>query len=281
MKFERILYVAGKTILIKEKAKRQRVKGEKRMPKSDLTQEKVWEYNLRQAIFNLTLFLNANFRTGDWNIKLTFKDDVEIEMAKMSWERFIRKLRDLCKKENILLKWIQVPHIAGNRCHFHFICNQEVPIGLIRKAWTCGNVIEKSHLWDNPNFYQFAFYLMHEARDLRTLKQGEEVPFTRRYSGSRNLAKPQGKKEDLSRGDIEAEPKPMKGYIIDGEVQRYENLINGAPCREYIQVSITEEPRIKRWNKGTMATGERMPFYKLLEEAYKEYQENMFDSLDI
>ena len=69
-------------------------------------------------------------------------------------------------------------------------------------------------------------------------------------------------------------------YMIDGEVQRYENLVNGMPCREYIQVSIEEEPRIKRWKKGTMVTGERMPFAKLLREAYREFQENMFDSLE-
>ena len=68
--------------------------------------------------------------------------------------------------------------------------------------------------------------------------------------------------------------------MIDGEVQRYENLINGAPCREYIQVSVEEEPRIKRWKKGTMVTGEHMPFAKLLREAYREFQEDMFDSLE-
>ena len=54
----------------------------------------------------------------------------------------------------------------------------------------------------------------------------------------------------------------------------------GSPCREYIQISVEEEPRIKRWNKGTMVTGERMPFAKLLREAYREFQENMFDSLE-
>ena len=281
-KFERIIYIAGKTLMIKEKAKRIRVKGEKRMPKSSITAEKVWEYNLRQAIFNLAVLLNANFRPGDWSLQLTFAESMAIDEVKAARDKCMRKLRDLCKKEGIAFKWILVPHVAGDRYHFHLICNQEVPYALIKKAWVYGVAFEKAHLWDNPNYYQLAFYLMHEARELRDLKAGgeEEIPFTKRYSCSRNLIKPEPYKEDLTRCDIEAEPKARKGYILDGEVQRYENLVNGMPCREYIQVSIEEEPRIKRWKKGTMATGERMTFAKLLREAYREFQENMFDSLD-
>lgn len=282
-KFERIIYRAGRTLLIKEKAKRVRVKGEKRMPKMSITAEKVWEYNLRLAIFDLTLLLNANFRPGDWSIKLTFEKDLTIEEVKAARDKCMRKLRDLCKKENITLKWILVPHVAGKKYHFHLICNQEVPYALIKKAWTSGHAIEKARLWDNPNYYQLAYYLMHEARALRDLKakDEEEVPFTKRYSSSRNLIKPQPDKEELARCDIEEDPKPRKGYIIDGEVQRYENLINGLPCREYIQVSIEEIPRYRKSNKATMATGERMPFARLLREAYEEHQENLFGSLDI
>lgn len=288
-KFERIIYRAGRTLLIKEKAKRVRVKGEKRMPKVAFTTEKVWEYNLRMAIFDLTLLLNANFRPGDWSIKLTFEKDLTIEEVKAARDKCIRKLRDLCKKENITLKWILVPHVAGKKYHFHLICNQEVPYALIKKAWTSGHAIEKARLWDNPNYYQLAFYLMHEARELRDLKteSEEDIPFTKRYSSSRNLAKPEPDKEELMRCDIEAEPKPRKGYIIDGEVQRYENLINGMPCREYIQVSVEEVPRYRKSSRATMATGERMPFAKLLRQAYEEseayrgIQEDMFDSLNI
>ena len=282
-KFERIIYRAGRTLLIKEKAKRVRVKGEKRMPKMSITAEKVWEYNLRLAIFDLTLLLNANFRPGDWSIKLTFEKELTIEEVKAARDKCMRKLRDLCKKENITLKWILVPHVAGKKYHFHLICNQEVPYALIKKAWTSGHAIEKARLWDNPNYYQLAFYLMHEARALRDLKakEEEEIPFTKRYSSSRNLIKPQPDKEELTRCDIGADPKPRKGYIIDGEVQRYENLINGLPCREYIQVSVEEKPRYRKSSKVVMATGERMPFAKLLREAYKEYQENLFDSLSL
>lgn len=280
MKFERLSYLAGRTILVKEKVKRERVKGEKRAPKSQMTIEKVWEANLRQAIFELTLKLNANFRPGDRNLKLTFDEIPSIEEAKNARDKFTRKLRDLCKKENIELKWIIVPHIAGKRYHFHFICNREVPIELVKKAWVYGLIIEKAALWDNPNYYQLAAYLMHEARALKNLKAEEEIPFTKRYSGSRNLTKPEAHREELTRLDMDQDPKPRKGYVIDGEVQEYENLINGAPVREYIQVSINDEPRIKRW-KTTTATGERMPYAKLIREAYREIQEDIFDSLNL
>lgn len=280
MKFERLSYLAGRTILVKEKVKRERVKGEKRAPKSQMTIEKVWEANLRQAIFELTLKLNANFKPGDRNLKLTFDEMPSIEEVKNARDKFTRKLRDLCKKENIELKWIIVPHIAVKRYHFHFICNREVPLELIKKAWGNGLVIEKASLWDNPNYYQLAAYLMHEARALKSLKEEEEIPFTKRYSGSRNLVKPEAHREELTRLDMDQDPKPRKGYVIDGEVQEYENLINGAPVREYIQVSINDEPRIKRW-KTTTATGERMPYAKLIREAYREIQEDIFDSLNL
>ena len=278
MKFERQSYIAGKTILVREKVKRTREKGEKRAPKTNITIDQVWESNLRQAIFELTLKLNTNFRPGDWNLKLTFEEDVTLADAKQARDKFTRKLRDLCKARSIELKWIIVPHVSGKRCHFHFIANSEVPLALIKTAWTAGLVIEKAHLWDNPNYYQMASYLMHEARELRELKAGEtEVPFTKRYSGSRNLDRPELIVEDMQRIDMEDEPRARKGFIIDGEVQRYENLINGAPCREYIQVSIEDNPRIRKWKKATKATGERMPFAKLLREAYQEYQLELFD----
>ena len=279
MKFIRELYIAGKTIMVKEKHKRKKSEGQKRSPKTMPTTEQVWEANLRQAIFRLTLILNTNFKPGDWNLELTFAEELAIEEVKMAKDRFTRKLRDLCQKEGILLKWVIVPHIAGKKYHFHLICNQEVPLAIIKKAWVKGHVFEKSHLWDNPNYYRLAFYLMHEARALKAKKDEEEIPFTKRFSTSRTCVMPDGKREEIARGAIESDPKPFKGYLIDGEVQQYENLINGAPCREYIQVSYEEEPRIRKWYKGTMTTGERMPFVKMLREAYKEYQESMFDSL--
>ena len=284
MKFERLTFYAGKTILIKEKAKRTIEPGRKRAPKMQFTSDQVWEYNLRQAIFNLALILNANFVPGDWNLMLTFKEGATMEEVKAARDRFVRKLRDLCKKEGIEFKWVLVPHITGGKYHFHMISNKEVPLRLIKKAWKAGEVIEKAHMWDNPNYYQLASYLMHEARELRDRKQTseEEIPFTKRYSHSRNLYKPVGEPTELTRLDMEAEPTARKGYMIDGEVQHYENFINGAPCREYVQVSITDgKTRMKRRNKGTMATGERMPFYKLLKQAYREQQESMFDSLEL
>lgn len=283
MKFERLIYVAGETLLIKEKVKRIIEKGKKRAPKSNYTTEQVWEYNLRQAIFNLALLLNTNFRPGDLNIKLTIAGEMTLEEIKAARDKCMRKLRELCKAEGITLKWILVPHIAGGRYHFHLIMNKEVPIELVRKAWRTGQVIEKDHLWANPNYYQLAAYLMHEARELKELKQnsepGEEIPFTKRFSHSRNLVKPQPRKEELTRLDMEAEPKARKGYMIDGEVQRYENFINGTPCREYIQVLVEGKPRLRF--KGTMATGERMPFQKLLRQAYREQQESFFESFEI
>ena len=152
MKFERLTFYAGKTILIKEKAKRTIEPGRKRAPKMQFTTDQVWEYNLRQAIFNLALILNANFVPGDWNLMLTFKEGATMEEVKAARDRFVRKLRDFCKKEDIEFKWVLVPHITGGKYHFHMISNKEVPLRLIKRAWKAGEVIEKAHMWDNPNY---------------------------------------------------------------------------------------------------------------------------------
>jgi len=98
----------------------------------------------------------------------------------------------------------------------------------------------------------------------------------KRYTTSRNIVIPEGKEEIISRKNIEDEPQSLKDYQIDQDsVQIYENEITGSICREYIMVSTTETPRIKKWRTGVTAKGERINFSKALREAYTEIQESI------
>ena len=67
-------------------------------------------------------------------------------------------------------------------------------------------------------------------------------------------------------------------YEIDEDsIQVYENDIVDTICREYIMISTTDNPRIKKWRKGTTITGEYINYSKALREAYSEYQEEFKD----
>ena len=62
MGYIREVYEAGQTLIIRERMKRRVEYQRKRAPKTQPTSEKVWHYNLKQAIFKLTLILNENFK---------------------------------------------------------------------------------------------------------------------------------------------------------------------------------------------------------------------------
>lgn len=267
MQIVRKIWVAGKTIIIKESPKRKSAPGQKRAPKVNMTSEKVWAANLKQAIFKLTLALNNNFKAGDHHLQLTYKIEPSAEEAKKDRERFVRKLKRECKKADLELKWIMVTERKQKRIHHHVVCSN-VPMNIITKCWPHG-IVFHNPLWDNPNYEDLAIYLLKEAS--RGFEEDDKI-FARRYTTSRNIVMPECQEQEMSRVDLDEEPKPFKGYYIDGEVEKYEHEITRLTCRKYIQVSLDEEPRIKKWYKGVTVPEERINWSKLLREAYTETQ---------
>lgn len=267
MKILRKLYLAGQTIVIRETPSRKIEKGKKRAPKKNLTSEEVWKNNLKNAIFNLTLILNHNFMPGDHHLQLTYEFEPTLEQGKKDRQAFTRKLTAECRKLGIDFKWVAVTEYKGKRIHHHIICTG-VPMDIIKKCWTHG-IVFHNPLWDNPNYKDLANYLLKEASKLY---QSEGKIFKRRYNTSRNIVIPEEHPEELSRIDLEAEPKPLKDYYIDGEVERYEHAITRLTCREYVLVPLTEEPRIKNWKKCNTTPEERINYSKLLRNAYHEHQ---------
>ena len=263
--------VAGLTVITRERVKRKVEKGVKRAPKQNITSEKVWLNNLRYAIFNLTVILNANFKGGDQLLLLTYTAEPSKDEYKRLLEKFLRDIRRECRKNKIDFKRVAVTERIGTRIHHHIVCNN-IPIDMVKKCWPHGRVFHKP-LWDYPNYADLANYLLKQAAKLH-MEEGNISK--KRYTTSRNIIVPESKEEIIQRGDIEAEPKPSKDYQIDQDsVQIYENEITGSICREYIMVSTTETPRIKKWRTGVTAKGERINFSKALREAYTEIQESI------
>lgn len=280
MGYIREVYVAGKTILVREKIKRNVPKGQKRAPKSQVTSDKVWWYNLKQATFKLTLLLNANFNPGDHHLQLTYneqpKDRAEAEADR---KKFIRKVTADCKKAGIEFKWVAVTEKSkkGN-LHHHIICS-DIPMNIIKKNWPKEEkgIVFHNPLWDNPNYSKLAEYLLKEAASFH---KEEGLISKRRYNHSKNLVMPVGKQEEISRRSMDEEPKAFKDYAIDEDtVQVYENELIDTKCREYIMISLTDTPRLKKWSKGTQTTGEYVNYSKALREAYSELQESFWEEL--
>lgn len=270
---KRTIYIAGSTIVVKERAARKHPKGQKRDGKKKLTSEAVWRNNLREAIFNLTLILNNNFKPGDHHLQLTYKiEPTDRKAAREDLKKFTRKLRAECKKEGLPLKWVAVTERCGKagrrRYHHHVICSY-IPARIILKCWPYGHVFHNP-LWDNPNYQRLASYLLKEAA---ALHEEEGLISKHRYSRSRNIIVPEGKEEKISRADQADAPRAFKGYFIDADsVEAYENEITQTRSRSYVMISATEKPRLKRWNRGVTVTGEYINYTKALREAYKELQ---------
>lgn len=279
MGYIRETYIAGKTIVVRERMKRITDKGKRRAPKTQPTSEKVWLYNLKQAIFKLTLVLNNNFKPQDHHLQLTYKlEPKSRQEAKEDRRRFLRKLSAECKKNGLEFKWVAVTERTGGRFHHHIVCSN-IPVALIKKCWPKDEkgIVFHNPLWDNPNYAKLAEYLLKEAA---TLHAEEGVISKKRYTTSRNIVIPQGREEEITRKNIEDEPKALKGYQIDEDsMQFFENELTDTVCREYIMISLEEIPRLKRWNKGTITTGESINWAKQLRESYREVQENFWTEI--
>ena len=130
MGYIRETYIAGKTIVVRERMKRITDKGKRRAPKTQPTSEKVWLYNLKQAIFKLTLVLNNNFKPQDHHLQLTYKLEPECRQeAKEDRRKFLRKLSAECKKSGLEFKWVAVTERTGGRFHHHIVCSN-IPVAL-------------------------------------------------------------------------------------------------------------------------------------------------------
>lgn len=256
MKVIRETIVAGKTIIQSYRAsvRMKTVKGEKRKPKCNPTPESVRKVNLKNAVKNLTALLNANFTGRDYHLTLTYAgEEPTKEKAKTNLNNFMRRMKYYCDTHDLEWKWVAVTEYENHRIHHHVVCSGIDP-QVIHSKWTCGFVNFKS-LDDDGNYYRLAEYLIKETE--KTFRQPDSVN-KKRYTSSRNLIIPEIKKEVVSERMLNRDPVALKGYYIDQDtVNRYEHSILGVECLEYIQISLDETPRVKRWSKGQKTLKEK------------------------
>lgn len=245
--FYRDTIVAGKTIMRSLKAVA-RIDSEtkKRKAKTNPTSEAVRKINFNNAVKILAAKLNHNFKPGDYHLTLTYKEAASTDEAQKALNKFIRNIRNYCKKEGIEFKWVAVTEYRHKRLHHHIVMTK-IDTSVINKYWKHGYEYQVS-LDDTGNYKKLAEYLLKETE--KTFRD-DDSPVKRRYSTSRNVAMPEIKREKVTGREVYKEIKALKGYYIDEDtVRRYEHAILGVECLEYTMISIDDEPRIKRWPKG-------------------------------
>lgn len=251
--------VAGSTIFVKVKqGRKKRTPGEKRQQREKATPEDIEKINQKNAERILAILINYNFKCGDLHIVLTYSgEEPSKEQAKKNLEKFKRDLAKLYREKELSLKWVTATEYENKRIHHHIVCSGGVDIIDIAKIWPHG-FIRPTYLDKTGDYRKLASYLIKETS--KTFRKTDAVS-RRRYNCSRSIERPEPKKEAVSSSQL-VEPKPVQGYYIDQDsIYCGKNPICGRPYIEYVMVSLTEEPRIKKWNRGKKT--------KLRSESYK------------
>lgn len=256
--FKRFTTVAGRTIITRY-TDSSRLKTEKaRRPKTNPTPEAVAKINAINQERKLTAEINHNFGSGDLWITLAYPAKVTIDEAMKRIEKFKRNLRTLCKKMGLTYKLIEATGIGkqSGKPHHHLVVNKEITREMIKRYWP-EEYTHIEYLWASGNYRRVAKYMLDNA------SSAQRGIHKKAWRSSRTIVKPETKKETLKRKPFGRIPdpedlKPRKGYTIDRDsIRIYEHKITEEICVEYIEVSLTEEPRLKRYGKGTRTGPEK------------------------
>lgn len=258
--YKRFTTIAGKTIITRytDSSRSKTEKGRK--PKTNPTTAAVAKVNAINQERNLTMELNHNFRPGDLWLTLSYPEMVSLEEAMKRIERFKRNLRNLCKRKGILYKLIESTGIGeqSGKPHHHIVINKEITRDMIIKYWDEPQVHQEI-LWSSGNYRRVANYMLKNALSTKDRRGNHK----KAWRSSRTVTRPETKKEELKRRPFSRTPDPedltpRKGYAIDRDsIRIYPHAITEEICIEYIEVSLEEEPRLKRYSKGRRTDPER------------------------
>ena len=146
--------------------------GATRSEKMKDTKESQKKINLRKAITELTILMNANFVPGDYHITLTYERDKRaetVEEAKRDRKIVLDRLRRRKKKEKEICKYIVVTEVGvRGALHHHMVMNQ-VTVEWIRQAWKHGR-IDIRPLDDTGQYSKLAEYFAYYTIRIRELE---------------------------------------------------------------------------------------------------------------
>ena len=227
------------------------VKAKRRKPYRS-TPESMKKYNQvcrERAIIRL---VNANFAQGDLYITLKYTAGCrpDVPQAKEEKRRFLRALRDICRKEGQPLRYVFTTEIGERGGIHHHAILGAMDVRGVEKLWkraTEGRGNLHFEFLYGGDFSKLAKYFVGER--CSDLAGGKESSREKRYSTSQGLKRPQAEKVQKIKADSwRQQPTAPKGYYVDPDsVCEGINPVTGHGYQFYRLIKIEDgEPRPRR-----------------------------------
>lgn len=216
--------------------------------RSDRKQRKRNSKNSREYLARLIM---TNFTKGDMRVDLTYGGaEPDAEEAKKNIDNFLQRARRLYKKKGEELKFILATEHKQHRIHHHLLINfikGKIEEDDIAALWPYSKLNYRStRKFDGgpEDARRLAWYITKETD--KTIGDEDSIQKVR-YRCSRNLMKPDVKKEVIYSRKWAESPKPPKGYTVyDTEEGATED---GFPFQIIrMKKDITDKER-EKWNR--------------------------------
>lgn len=275
--------VAGRTIEVRKYYSWHIGKHWERRENCRQTPEAQKRANRKNAERNLRRLLNANFRDGE-DCLVTLDIDQKhypeeirklVQSARESRKRlvltpeqaelmkdtvlhmmqkFIRRLRRAYKAHGLTLKYVYCIEVGrGGAFHVHMVLSDafatECKQLLLWQAWTYGGVhVEALHT--EGQYARIASYFVKYAEktaEASAQPEGSEAHVGKLWYPSRNLIRPEPRKEVVPALRWREEPKPVKGYVVDkSSIWSGISELTGLPYMEYTMLRAWERDGRRR-----------------------------------
>ncbi|MBE5937700.1 MAG: hypothetical protein E7265_06690 [Lachnospiraceae bacterium] len=246
-------------------------KGERRLPRKEVTPEQIRNQNLRNRANYVRRLIKLNFNSDDLWVTLKYSKGTRksIKELKKDFRNFINRLKRRYKKYNEELKYIYRLEVGKKGgLHVHILVNRipEADI-MITDAWGEGYV-NYTPIYDMGGYKDLAEYIVKrpvagdEAYEQLMLFDAPEQRSLVSYNPSRNLKKPVPEVYTYTRRTVERiineGPVATKGYYIDkNSIISGVNPITGMSYLHYTEIKIESihDKKMKGENRNVYKTG--------------------------
>ena len=196
------------------------------------TPEAVKRYNDKMAEREIIRVVNANFKTGDIYLTLTYRRGgrPSPEVAAKQLKNYIKAVRRKYKRAGVTLKWIaSTAYGSKGGIHHHLILSQ-IDARELQGMWKYGGM-HIDFLYPEEDHSGLASYIYRQSK---TTGRPGEVITGKRISSSRNLIRPKPVVKEIDAIRWREPPEPIKGYVIDVDsIEAGESPVSGAPYLFY------------------------------------------------
>lgn len=194
-------------------------KGRKRRARVNPTTEQQQKINDRHLVKRLTRLLNANFNKDCWYVTFDYKKELRpqsIEELHQHEQKLLRKIRDIYKKENLILKYVWTAEV-GKRggAHIHMVLSP-IDARKLRDIWSHGWTTMKP-MERSGQYRRLAEYFIKYFQ--KTRETNEQIQ-KKSYNPSKNLLRPVPKKQKMKGNQFSKEIKVPAGWYLDKDSLR-------------------------------------------------------------